>query len=341
MEKGIPSIVTAACSLDDVFAIAGFGITLGFAFPSNENASLTWKILKAPVEVIIGITIGTAFGLIVSYFPDPESDRILKDTAENSANQNGNETEASDLEEKISRNNLIRLVLLVFGGFAFIFASTQLDFSGSGPLGALVLAAVAGYRFREYPHICDPLVGNLDKLWSFLAVFLFSLIGADVKVTNIDGNIVLSIVAVLLIGLAFRMVTTYCCLFSGGLNFKEKVFICIGWISKAAVQAAVGPVALTIARSRCIGIEKDCNEDNDVIWAKIILTTSVFAVLICAPLGALGMAFTAKRFLSVSPLTISTCPAINPGVNLDKVRQVAINLTNDAQDVSEEARRSV
>lgn len=337
MEKGIPSIVTAACSLDDVFAIAGFGITLGFAFPSNENASLTWKILKAPVEVIIGITIGTAFGLIVTYFPDPESDRVLKDTSENP--DDGNEIGDSALEERVSRNNSIRLLLLVFGGFAFIFASTQLEFSGSGPLGVLVLAAVAGYRFREYPHICDSLVGNLDKLWSFLAVFLFSLIGADVKVTNIDGNIVLSIVAVLLIGLLLRMVTTYCCLFSGGLNFKEKVFICIGWVSKAAVQAAVGPVALTIARSRCI--EEDCNEDNDVIWAKIILTTSVFAVLISAPLGALGMAFTAKRFLSLSPLTISTCPPINPPVNLDKVRQVAISLTNDAHAVSEGARRSV
>lgn len=330
VDQGISTIVTAACSLDDVFAIAGFGITLGFAFPSSADASLTWKILKAPSEVIIGIVIGISYGYVVSSFPDPEPDLILgadKDI----------ETDL-ELRDKISRSNLIRLICLIFGGFALIFSSTQLDFSGSGPLGVLVFGAVAGHRFRGYSHINQDLAKRLDCLWSLLAIFLFSLIGADVKITNIDGNIVLSILAVLLIGIAFRILATFSCLFSGGLNFKEKSFISIAWVSKAAVQAAVGPVALTIARSRCT--LDDCDQDDDVVWAKVILTTSVFAVLICAPLGALGMSFTAEKFLRKSQLSISTCPAIEAAANTDKMRHVAITLIDGTQ-LNSEKRRSV
>lgn len=319
--------MTAACSLDDVFAIAGFGITLGFAFPSSTNASLTWKILKAPTEVIIGIVIGVSYGFVVSSLPDPESDLTIEPDQDI-------ENMKEEVKDKISRNNLIRLICLIFGGFALIFSSTQLDFSGSGPLGVLVFGAVAGSRFRAYSHIVHDLAKHLDHLWSLLAIFLFSLIGADVKITNIDGNIVLSILAVLLIGIGFRILATFSCLFAGGLNFKEKAFISIAWVSKAAVQAAVGPVALTIARSRCT-IE-DCDQDNDVIWSKVILTTSVFAVLICAPLGALGMAFTAEKFLTKSQFVISPCPT----GNIDKMRHVAITLVDGAQ-IKTEKRRSI
>lgn len=283
---------------------------------------MTWKILKAPTEVIIGIVIGVSYGIVISYFPDPESDRDVNNL---------------DLEVKdnVSRNNLLRLTCLIFGGFALIFSSTQLDFSGSGPLGVLVFGAVAGYRFRKYSHINENLAKNLDYLWSLLAIFLFSLIGADVKLTNIDGNIILSILAVLLIGIGFRILATFSCLFSGGLNFKEKAFISIAWVSKAAVQAAVGPVALTIARSRCI--LDDCDQDDDVIWSKVILTTSVFAVLICAPFGALGMAFTAEKFLQKSQFC---CQAINPVDNIDKMKHVAITLIDSAQ-IKSEKRRSI
>ena len=47
-------------------------------------------------------------------------------------------------------------------------------------------------------------------------------------------------------------------------NLKEKIFISLAWLPKATVQAAIGPVALDLARLRnnsqvisCIVI--DCN----------------------------------------------------------------------------------
>merc|ERR1719186_694453 len=56
--KGIPTLVIAACSADDVVAISGFGIFFGLTF--NANAPLVKLILHGPIEILIGITFGIA-----------------------------------------------------------------------------------------------------------------------------------------------------------------------------------------------------------------------------------------------------------------------------------------
>ena len=182
-----------------------------------------------------------------------------------------------------------------------MIASNQLDLPGSGPLGILVFAAVAGSKLREHTKITHSIISKCSVLWSFLSILLFSLIGSDISIENIDTNILLMIFVVILIGLIVRMIKTYGCLIGGGLNMKEKLFITVAWISKAAVQAAVGPAALAVARTRC---GDNCDTDSDVYRAKVILTTSVIAVLICAPLGSIGMAYGGPRLLS-QPLPVT------------------------------------
>merc|ERR1712080_352082 len=62
VKKGIPTLVIAACSADDVVAISGFGIFLGLTF--NASASV-WKLaLHGPIEVLIGVTFGGVWGLL-------------------------------------------------------------------------------------------------------------------------------------------------------------------------------------------------------------------------------------------------------------------------------------
>ena len=39
VEKGIPTMVIAAASIDDVLAISGFGISLGLAFSEGQSRS--------------------------------------------------------------------------------------------------------------------------------------------------------------------------------------------------------------------------------------------------------------------------------------------------------------
>jgi len=57
--KGIPTLVMAAASFDDVISIAGFGICLALAL-SDGSQSLLWLVFKAPVEIFAGVGIGAS-----------------------------------------------------------------------------------------------------------------------------------------------------------------------------------------------------------------------------------------------------------------------------------------
>ncbi|KAB7506620.1 Mitochondrial sodium/hydrogen exchanger 9B2 [Armadillidium nasatum] len=62
VEKGIPTLVIAAASIDDVIAISGFGVCLGTIF---SNGSSLWQGLKGPMEFGMGIAYGLIVGLIL------------------------------------------------------------------------------------------------------------------------------------------------------------------------------------------------------------------------------------------------------------------------------------
>lgn len=66
VEKGIPTIVIAAASIDDILAISGFGICVGFVFSQKE--SMTMTIIQGPIEVIMGIAFGIVWGLVMGVF---------------------------------------------------------------------------------------------------------------------------------------------------------------------------------------------------------------------------------------------------------------------------------
>lgn len=66
MAKGIPTIVIAAASIDDILAISAFGVTVGFAIA--QEGSLTMTIIQGPIEVVLGITFGILWGLGLGIF---------------------------------------------------------------------------------------------------------------------------------------------------------------------------------------------------------------------------------------------------------------------------------
>ncbi|KAI1295545.1 Sodium/hydrogen exchanger 9B2 [Halotydeus destructor] len=264
--KGIPTIVMAASSIDDVFAIAGFGVMLGFVFTSGEDSSTLWNVAKGPIEVFIGIFGGAIYGTFLWILPDQA-------------------VAGPDM-------SLARLALMVFGGLAFVFVSDVLGFQGSGPLGSLSLATVAGikYRAKEYDISIEK---SLGQLWHILEPFLFSLIGAEVDISHIDKSSILLVLAVILVTMVLRTVSTYASLYGSDMNGKEKAFVSIAWLSKAAVQAAVGPIALDIARQH--------GDKEDIKRATLVLTICFLTILVSTPVGTLGMAFTAKRWLQRDP----------------------------------------
>ncbi|CAG2170377.1 unnamed protein product [Oppiella nova] len=86
-----------------------------------------------------------------------------------------------------------------------------------------------------------------------------------------------------------RFIVSSIVVFGVELNLKEKIFIAISWIPKATVQAAIGPIALDLARDR--------NDPQLQELAKFVLTIAVISIIITAPLGAIAMSLTANKCL--------------------------------------------
>lgn len=227
--------------------------------------------MKGVIEVVAGIAIGAVCGWLLWFVAGDNAD-----------------FHQDDPETGIEDNSLLRTSLTLFAGCAFVFVSSALEFEGSGPLGALTLAMVAGVSFRRKEQ--DALIEqHLTLIWNLSEPFLFGLIGAEVHISNIDPSNLLLVIAVVILDTAFRLIATYCSLVGGGLTVKEKCFVSIAWLNKAAVQAAVGPLALDAALKKGSG--------DEVILAKLVITVCVVTILLSTPIGTLGMALTAKRFL--------------------------------------------
>lgn len=65
VKKGIPSLIIAAASMDDVLAISAFALTSSLAFAElglGGGSDHTWTIMKAPVQLIGGCLIGFFLG---------------------------------------------------------------------------------------------------------------------------------------------------------------------------------------------------------------------------------------------------------------------------------------
>ena len=101
---------------------------------------------------------------------------------------------------------------------------------------------------------------------------LFVLVGAtvDVRYTLTAGT---SALAMIFTALAFRAVGVCICLIGTDLNAKERLFCVIAYLPKATVQAAIGSVPLSLG----------------LPCGKIVLSVAVLAILITAPLGAIGI----------------------------------------------------
>ena len=85
----------------------------------------------------------------------------------------------------------------------------------------------------------------------------------------------------ILLALIFRAAGVCVCMAGTALNKKERLFTVIAYLPKATVQAAIGSVPMAMGLS--------CGQ--------IVLSVAVLAILITAPLGAIGMDMTYRRLL--------------------------------------------
>lgn len=146
--------------------------------------------------------------------------------------------------------------------------------------GLLAVMSIGIAMQKKKREVADRLSVKYSKLWVAAEVLLFVLVGATVDISyamQAGGSAVLLIFGVLL----FRMAGVFLCLVKTKLLLRERIFCMIAYMPKATVQAAIGGVPLAMGL-RC---------------GSIVLTVAVLAILITAPLGALGVDMTYKKLL--------------------------------------------
>lgn len=138
--------------------------------------------------------------------------------------------------------------------------------------GLLAIMALGGTILAKYEPLAIRLKGKFSKLWVGAEVILFVLVGAAVDISYIPkaglGALILVIIA-----LAARMIGVFFSVAGTQLTKKERLFSAIAYLPKATVQAAIGSIPLSQ------GVEA----------GNTILVVAVLAIIITAPIGALGI----------------------------------------------------
>ena len=187
--------------------------------------------------------------------------------------------ETSYAHKHCVRNSTKVIIVL---GFSMLLVSVEGWLEGkvsvSGLLAVVSMACVI--KIKSTAFVSKRLSEKFGKLWIAAEVVLFVLVGAavDIRYTLSAG---IAAVYMIFIALIFRTAGVLICTIKTKLNMKERIFCVIAYLPKATVQAAIGSVPLAAG----------------LACGKIILSVAVLAIIITAPLGALGIDNTYKKLL--------------------------------------------
>lgn len=176
--------------------------------------------------------------------------------------------------------NSMKVIVVLGVSFLLMAIETWLEgiISVSGLLAVVSMACVL--KIKSIAFVSKRLSEKFGKLWLAAEVLLFVLVGAAVDI-RYTMNAGIAAVLMIFIALAFRSAGVALCLIRRPLTVRERLFCMIAYLPKATVQAAIGSVPLAMG----------------LPCGQIVLSVAVLAILITAPLGALGMDISYKRLL--------------------------------------------
>lgn len=181
----------------------------------------------------------------------------------------------------------LRFVLLLTCGLAVVFVSWIVGMTGGGSLAAMIMGSVAA---RGWQIAVGPVATAMGRIWAFAQPLLFGLIGAAVVLAHIEPSYVKRDLLILAIGVAVRLTVSYTAVLGAGFTWHERLFVALAWLPKATVQAAVGALALNLARHQQSGAQAE-------LYGIQVLTLAVLAIICTAPVGALAIAWSGPRWL--------------------------------------------
>lgn len=215
VKEGIPQLILAGASVDDVYVIVLFSTFVGMM--QGEGASIL-KFVNIPVSIFFGIAIGLFLGVLLAYF-----------------------------FKKVHIRDTSKVLIILSISFLLVVIedklTTAITFSS---LIAVMFIGIGLQKKRE--AVAKRLSVKYGKLWVAAEVFLFVLVGATVNIEYL-GKVGAKAFVVIIGTLIFRMFGVFVCLLGTNLKRKEQLFAMMAYTPKATVQAAIGgiPLALGLA----------------------------------------------------------------------------------------------
>lgn len=210
-DKGIPTLILAASSIDDVFVIVIFTILLGMA--GGGQAQWWWQLGTIPVSIILGILAGLFLGYLLY--------RLFR---------------------RYDFRPPRRTIIVLGTSIGIVWVEKNLhDFL---PVSGLLAVMAIGFILLEKEEaIAHQISRKLKNLWVVAELLLFVLVGAQVNIpvawkAGLAGTLVIGG------GLVFRSLGTYLSLLGTDLTRREKLFAVVAYVPKATVQAAIGALPL-------------------------------------------------------------------------------------------------
>lgn len=210
--KGIPQLILAGASVDDVYVIVLFSTFTGIM--QGKGTSIL-SFINIPISIILGICIGLFIGYLLAFY-----------------------------FKKIHIRDTSKVLIILSISFILVAIedklTTAITFSA---LIAIMFVGVGLQRKREV--VAKRLALKYGKLWVGAEVFLFVLVGATVNIGYLK-NVGLKAIIVIIAALIFRMLGVFVCLLGTNLSGKEKLFTMMAYTPKATVQAAIGGIPLAL-----------------------------------------------------------------------------------------------
>ena len=251
-EKGIPQLVIAGSSIDDIIRIVFYQCFLTREKGGNLSAR---TFLNIPISIVTGVGIGILLGRLLSF-----------------------------VFNKVERNDTFKLLLLLSICFGLTYLEDLVSpYFGYSSLLSIITCAIVIHKKGE--QISLNLKTKFNEIWYLAEIFLFILVGAGIKI-EYAGKYFLPALLLLLISLVFRSLAVTGCLVKTKLTWKERGFVVISYLPKATVQAAIGGGLLDFGNQ--LLASGAANAESVIAAGTIVLSVSVLAILITAPFAAIS-----------------------------------------------------
>lgn len=212
VNEGIPQLILAGASVDDVYVIVLFSTFDGMM--QGEGASIL-KFVNIPISIFLGIAIGLLIGVLLAYF---FKKMHIRDTSK----------------------------VLIILSISFLLVVMEDKLSTPITFSALIAIMFIGIGLqKKRKTVAKRLSVKYGKLWVAAEVFLFVLVGATVNIGYL-GKVGVKALIVIIGALVFRMFGVFVCLLGTSLKRKERLFTMLAYTPKATVQAAIGGIPLAL-----------------------------------------------------------------------------------------------